>query len=152
LCNLYSLNKKRDAIARFFRVSLSPELPSKYGNATRAASIAIPAKSAARAIMTLAFRGEAECLATMPVATASAPSGPLRYPGRAPHIHFKIAAPSQTPLITQMYVFGEPQNARDGVLNAIRDQRQRASVIVRLEPAEAIEPQALAGIFDIVLG
>jgi protocatechuate 3,4-dioxygenase beta subunit len=77
---------------------------------------------------------------------------PVAYPGRAPHIHFKVAAPSQTPLITQMYVFGEPQNARDGVLNGIRDQRQRASVIVRLEPAEAIEPNALAGTFDIVLG
>jgi protocatechuate 3,4-dioxygenase beta subunit len=51
-----------------------------------------------------------------------------------------------------MYVAGEPLNARDGVLNAIRDRRQRESVIVALEPADRLEPGALAGTFDIVLG
>lgn len=51
-----------------------------------------------------------------------------------------------------MYVFGETLNARDGVLNRIRDTRQRDSVIVRLEPADRIEIGALAGTFDIVVG
>jgi len=50
-----------------------------------------------------------------------------------------------------MYVFGEAQNERDGVLNSIRDGRQRAVLIVRLAPADAVEPGALAGVFDIVL-
>jgi protocatechuate 3,4-dioxygenase, beta subunit len=77
---------------------------------------------------------------------------PVAYPGRTPHIHFKVLAPGRSPLVTQMYVLGEPQNARDGVLNGIRDRRQRESVIVRLDPAEAIEPGSLAGTFDIVLG
>jgi protocatechuate 3,4-dioxygenase beta subunit len=31
----------------------------------------------------------------------------------------------------QMYVEGEPLNARDGILNGIRDPRQRDSVIVK---------------------
>jgi protocatechuate 3,4-dioxygenase beta subunit len=77
---------------------------------------------------------------------------PAAYPGRTPHIHFKVLAPRRSPLVTQMYVFGEPQNGSDGVLNRISDRRQRDSVIVRLDPAEAIEPGSLAGTFDIVLG
>ena len=77
---------------------------------------------------------------------------PVAYPGRTPHIHFKVAGPDRHQLVTQMYVFGEKQNARDGVLNAIRDPRQRDSVIVRLDPADGLEPGALAATFDIVLG
>lgn len=77
---------------------------------------------------------------------------PVPYPGRTPHIHFKVERPSGEALVTQMYVAGEPLNARDGLLNAIRDQRQRDSVIVKLDPAESIEPGALAGTFDIVVG
>ncbi len=77
---------------------------------------------------------------------------PVPYAGRTPHVHFRVEAPGRDELITQMYVFGEPRNARDGVLNAIRDPRQRDSVIVRLEPAQRIEQDALVGSFDIVLG
>jgi len=77
---------------------------------------------------------------------------PVAYPGRTPHIHFAITAPGRAPLITQMYVAGEPLNARDGILNAIRDPRQRESVIVKLEPGERVEEKALVGTFDIVLG
>jgi protocatechuate 3,4-dioxygenase beta subunit len=77
---------------------------------------------------------------------------PVAYPGRTPHIHFAIAAPGRAPLVTQMYVAGEPLNARDGILGAIRDPRQRDSVIVPLQPGDRIEDQALVGTFDIVLG
>ncbi len=77
---------------------------------------------------------------------------PVAYPGRTPHIHFQVTRPSGAPLTTQMYVFGEPLNERDGVLNGIRDARQRDSVIVRLAAADGIEPDALAGNFDIWLG
>jgi protocatechuate 3,4-dioxygenase, beta subunit len=77
---------------------------------------------------------------------------PVAYSGRAPHIHFKVALADQRALVTQMYVFGETLNAQDVVLNNIRDRRQRDSVIVRLLPADGIEPGALAGAFDIVIG
>jgi protocatechuate 3,4-dioxygenase beta subunit len=76
---------------------------------------------------------------------------PVAYAGRTPHIHFKVHAPGVGRLTTQMYVAGEPQNGRDGLLNAIRDRRARASVIVRLEASDGIEPGALSGTFDIVL-
>ena len=76
---------------------------------------------------------------------------PVPYPGRTPHIHFAIQAPCGRELVTQMYVAGEPLNARDGLYQAIRDPRQRAAVTVRLEPANGIEAGALAGQFDITL-
>jgi protocatechuate 3,4-dioxygenase beta subunit len=76
---------------------------------------------------------------------------PVAYPGRTPHIHFKVHAPGLGRLTTQLYIAGEPQNATDGVLNAIRDRAARESVIVRLEDASDIEPGALKGAFDVVL-
>jgi protocatechuate 3,4-dioxygenase, beta subunit len=77
---------------------------------------------------------------------------PVAYPGRAPHVHFKVVLPDRRALVTQMYVFGEVQNERDGLLNSIRDRRRRDALIVRLAPADAVEPGALAGVFDIVMG
>jgi len=77
---------------------------------------------------------------------------PVAYPGRTPHIHFAVTAPGRTALVTQMYVAGEPLNARDGILNAIADPRQRDSVIVQLAPGNRSGEQALIGTFDIVLG
>ena len=76
---------------------------------------------------------------------------PVAYPGRTPHIHFKVHAPGAGRLTTQMYIAGERQNATDGLLNGIRGAAARESVIVRLERADAIEPGALRGSFDIVL-
>jgi protocatechuate 3,4-dioxygenase beta subunit len=75
---------------------------------------------------------------------------PVAYAGRTPHIHFAVASPSSR-LVTQMYVAGEPLNARDGVYAAIRDRRQREAVTVRLDAGSGIEAGALAGQFDIVL-
>lgn len=79
---------------------------------------------------------------------------PVPYPGRTPHIHVLVAAPGprQPPLATQFYVAGEPLNERDGLFNALRDPREREAVLMRLEPADRIEPGALLATRDIVLG
>lgn len=76
---------------------------------------------------------------------------PVAYPGRAPHIHFAIRASGMAPFTTQMYMEGEPLNARDGLFNRIRDPQARASVLVALRPAPEIEAEALAGRFRIVI-
>ena len=76
---------------------------------------------------------------------------PVAYPGRAPHIHFAISGAGIERLTTQMYVAGEPQNERDGLLNRVRDEAARRRLIVALEAAPEVEPGALAGRFDIVL-
>lgn len=85
---------------------------------------------------------------------------PAPYPGRTPHIHVQVtrpegsvlpARPEGSVLVTQVYVAGEPLNARDGVLNGIRDPRARDAVIVPFLAADRIEARALLAQFDIVL-
>jgi protocatechuate 3,4-dioxygenase beta subunit len=97
------------------------------------------------------FQGRGRTLAGADGAYAFRTIRPVAYPGRTPHIHFAITAPGRPPLITQMYVAGEPLNTRDGILNRIADPRQRDSVIVKLEAGDRIEEGALVGTFDIVL-
>jgi protocatechuate 3,4-dioxygenase, beta subunit len=77
---------------------------------------------------------------------------PVAYPGRTPHIHFRLGEVGRDELLTtQMYVAGEPGNARDPLLNAVRDRALRAALLVDLQPAEGIETGALAGTFDIMV-
>ena len=77
---------------------------------------------------------------------------PVPYSGRTAHIHLGIAGDGIERLITQMYVAGEPGNARDPVLGGIRDELDRTAVIVALAPLDGAEPNALRATFDIVLG
>lgn len=75
---------------------------------------------------------------------------PVPYPGRAPHIHFKIAGPGIEALTTQMYVAGAPENEGDWILNSISDARIRNSLIVKFEP-HGDTPGELLAKFNIVL-
>ena len=79
---------------------------------------------------------------------------PVPYPGRTPHIHFRITGAGFEPLVTQMYVSGHPLNAEDGLYRRLGERAEL--VTVRLEPAPDLEPQAKSGakraVFDIVLG
>ena len=75
---------------------------------------------------------------------------PVAYPGRTPHIHFKVLRAGDELLTTQMYVAGEAQNERDGLYRRLDgDERQR--VTVALSPAPGLEGGALSGTFDIVI-
>lgn len=76
---------------------------------------------------------------------------PVSYPGRTPHIHFAVSAPSGRRLVTQMYVRGEPKNRHDRLLNSIRNSTLRERLLVDLVPADRIETGALAGKFDVIL-
>ncbi|HEV2293290.1 MAG TPA: protocatechuate 3,4-dioxygenase [Tepidisphaeraceae bacterium] len=77
---------------------------------------------------------------------------PVSYPGRTPHIHYKIKLKGREPFTTQCYIKGHPQNARDGVLRGVRDDKQRASVQVDFAPIQDSTADELAARFDIVLG
>jgi protocatechuate 3,4-dioxygenase beta subunit len=77
---------------------------------------------------------------------------PVAYPGRTPHIHFKIKRGPQELLTTQCYIKGEPRNDRDGVLRGIRDPQSRAAVLVDFAPLPGSRAGELAAHFDIVLG
>jgi protocatechuate 3,4-dioxygenase beta subunit len=77
---------------------------------------------------------------------------PVPYPGRTPHVHFKIKRGDRELLTTQCYIKGHPQNDKDGVLRSIRDPRARESVMVDFLPTGSSTPQRFNARFDIVLG
>jgi protocatechuate 3,4-dioxygenase beta subunit len=77
---------------------------------------------------------------------------PVAYPGRTPHIHVKVSRAGQEILTTQCYVKGDPRNDRDGVLNGVRDARQRSSVVVAFEKLDGSRIGELRAKFDMILG
>lgn len=77
---------------------------------------------------------------------------PVLYPGRTRHIHFAVNQGGKRMLTTQLYVEGEPQNERDGILRNIRDPKVRRSIVVPFEPIKDSRIGELAAHFDIVLG
>ncbi len=77
---------------------------------------------------------------------------PVAYPGRTPHIHLKVWQGERHLLTTQLYVRGDALNERDGVLQSIRNRRQRESVIVPFAPIRGSKIGELTARFDMVLG
>lgn len=55
---------------------------------------------------------------------------PVRYPGRTPHVHFRLSRGGRELLVTQMYLPGAArENQRDGLFMAERDATSRARLI-----------------------
>ena len=77
---------------------------------------------------------------------------PVPYPGRTPHIHFKVKMKGHDELTTQCYIRGEARNERDGVFRGIREGKARESVLVDFKPMKESRIGELAATFDIVLG
>ena len=77
---------------------------------------------------------------------------PVSYPGRTPHIHFAVKLKGRKKWSTQLYIKGEKQNQRDGLLNAIKDAKQRAAVISEFAPVKGSKTGELAARFDIIMG
>jgi protocatechuate 3,4-dioxygenase beta subunit len=77
---------------------------------------------------------------------------PVPYPGRTPHIHFKIKKGGKELLTTQCYVKGEPRNERDGVFRSIPAGKSRDAVLVAFVPLKGSRIGELTARFDVVLG
>ena len=77
---------------------------------------------------------------------------PVPYPGRTPHIHFKIKKAGKELLTTQCYIKGYPGNPKDGIWRGIRDEKQRAAVSIPFVPIKESKIGELAANFDVVLG
>lgn len=77
---------------------------------------------------------------------------PVPYPGRTPHIHFKIKKADRELLTTQCYIKGHEGNAKDGVLRGMKDQKGRDSLMVDFTPLKDSKIGELAAKFDLVLG
>lgn len=59
---------------------------------------------------------------------------PVPYPGRTPHIHVKLRHASFGELTSQLFVAGDPGNARDFLWRQL-DAAEQASLAMRLDPA-----------------
>jgi len=70
---------------------------------------------------------------------------PVPYPGRTPHIHFTVLENNRRRLTSQMFIEGEPGNARDGLYRSLGEGARL--VTMRLENAGA----GLRGSLDVVL-
>jgi protocatechuate 3,4-dioxygenase beta subunit len=77
---------------------------------------------------------------------------PVPYPGRTPHIHFKIKKGSKELLTTQCYIKGERRNARDGIFQSLRDAKSRDALLVDFKPVKESRIGELIARFDIILG
>jgi protocatechuate 3,4-dioxygenase beta subunit len=77
---------------------------------------------------------------------------PVPYPGRTPHIHFKVKRSGKELLTTQCYIKGHPGNERDGIYRSLRDPKARESVTIDFTPIKESRIGELAAKFDIVLG
>jgi len=77
---------------------------------------------------------------------------PVPYPGRTPHIHYKIKKAGKELLVTQCYVKGHAGNSKDGIYNSIRDPKALAAITVDFAPIKESKVGELAARFDLVLG
>lgn len=77
---------------------------------------------------------------------------PVSYPGRTPHIHVAVKLKGREKWTTQLYIKGEPQNEKDGLLKRIADAKQREAIIKDFAVIPESRAGELAVKFDIVMG
>lgn len=76
---------------------------------------------------------------------------PGLYTGRTRHWHIAVKQGTKRMLTTQLFIAGEPQNERDGILRNMGTEAQRLSVIREFKPMSA-DSEELIATWDIVLG
>jgi protocatechuate 3,4-dioxygenase beta subunit len=59
---------------------------------------------------------------------------PVPYPGRTPHIHFRLSGSGIADFATQMYIAGHPQNERDVLFTSLRDARDQDTLLAIFRP------------------
>lgn len=77
---------------------------------------------------------------------------PVPYPGRTPHIHYKVRRGGQELLTTQLYIQGHPGNEKDGIWKGLGDEKVRALVTKEFAPLPGAKAGELAVRFDLVVG
>lgn len=109
-------------------------------------------QSSSRAKYDTNFQGFGRCVTNLQGEYYFRTVKPVPYPGRTPHIHFIVKKDDKRLLTTQMYVKGEPLNSKDFILNSIRDQKVRESIIVDFTPRKGSKSGELVARFDIIVG
>jgi protocatechuate 3,4-dioxygenase beta subunit len=77
---------------------------------------------------------------------------PVPYPGRTPHIHYKIKRAGKELLTTQCYIKGHPGNEKDGIFRSIKDPKARAAIEVDFLPLKDSKVGELVAKWDVVIG
>ncbi len=92
------------------------------------------------------FRGYGRATTTAEGSYRFATIEPVAYPGRTPHVHFRLSRGVRELLVTQMYLpDAAAANARDGLFMSLRDSvRQRLVGVPETGAADTLR-------FDIVL-
>jgi protocatechuate 3,4-dioxygenase, beta subunit len=72
---------------------------------------------------------------------------PTPYPGRTPHIHFKVKLGQRELLTTQLYVDGDPANAGDMLWRRLGAEADRPALTVPFAPG----PEGLVALFPIIV-
>ena len=76
---------------------------------------------------------------------------PVAYPGRTPHIHFRVKARGKRDMSTQLYFKDEAKNKTDWLFNNVGNADLRAKLITDPQPYNQVEDGAQIGYFDITL-
>lgn len=77
---------------------------------------------------------------------------PVPYPGRSPHIHYKVKRGGKELLVTQLYIKGHPGNEKDGIWKSLKAGPERDAVTKDFAPLKGAKAGELAANFDLVLG
>lgn len=77
---------------------------------------------------------------------------PVPYPGRTPHIHFKLKKGRDHLLTTQMYIKGHEGNPKDGIWRSIPEGKLRDSITIDFVKVPNSKIGELAANFVIVVG
>ena len=77
---------------------------------------------------------------------------PVPYPGRTPHIHYKVKRGGKELLTTQCFVKGHPGNERDGIWRRLEEGKVRDAVTVDFAPIAGSKAGELAAKFDLIMG
>jgi protocatechuate 3,4-dioxygenase beta subunit len=76
---------------------------------------------------------------------------PVPYPGRTPHIHFKIKHKGKDVLTTQMYIKGHPGNAKDRIFTSA-GMKGMAALSTDFTPVKGSKLGEVAAKWDVILG
>lgn len=77
---------------------------------------------------------------------------PVLYPGRTPHIHIAVSKNGKRVFTSQMLIKGNASNEKDFLYQAIRNVKQRETVMAEFRPIKDSKIGELAANFDVVLG
>jgi len=75
---------------------------------------------------------------------------PVPYPGRVPHIHYRVITPEGGELATQLYIAGWPGLEADGVFRRIQSEARRQGVQAEFRPNPDDSAELLAE-WDVVM-